>query len=660
MPGNPPRRPLRLSRPPSGGVNLEWLRSLLASRGSEALHAQVLGGLLRSLSQVEQALLWVKDGHRRFQLAAAEGLPAELVRGLEGVSESALRDQYGGEDWPELSLGERAHPLRTLLGERLPPELDRFSGPGAVLTLPLDAGSEIWAVVQLWAPQGQALGPEGTEWAAEYLRQAAPVLREFHLRERAERQALWLSAINTLLRAPREQALEVTLQDALEEITRLSGAEGARLVVFEEEGLRSVAQAGWGGGVPVETAVGPQLVKLTQRGEQVSIPRYDLYPGHRPELAKAGLRSLFLLPIQRETSETAALLLFSTRNPWLPDAQTQTLLSDMAAAIGVVRREWTLQRELAWAAYTDPLTGLGNRRAFERDLEHLSTKSYGRTVVLVLLDLDNFKAINDTYGHVHADHVLVRLGGALRAKARAGDRAYRLGGDEFALIIEGPQSLNPGRTAERYRALFEEIRISDSEYLQASLGYSVLQDAADLNHLWREADDAMYRDKAMRRNQAPLFALPQGRASILQVLSTPLARVARRLGYATGLLPEELEALMAACFLLRRPQERQGNGPLQLSDSEQRAATRILSFLEARWDGGGEPAVKGERIPKAARILALASGLVGLLHPAQGHPLLLEEALGRVEAESGSRFDPELVELLMRLKDELGLDDPAA
>jgi GGDEF domain-containing protein len=83
----------------------------------------------------------------------------------------------------------------------------------------------------------------------------------------------------------------------------------------------------------------------------------------------------------------------------------------MAAAIGVVRVERALRRELAWAAYTDPLTGLGNRRAFERDLEQLTARINGRTVVLMLLDLDEFKAINDNYGHVHADHLLVRLGG---------------------------------------------------------------------------------------------------------------------------------------------------------------------------------------------------------------------------------------------------------
>ncbi|MER3552948.1 MAG: hypothetical protein C4331_00940 [Meiothermus sp.] len=659
MPGrHPSRRPLRLSQPSGEDLTLEGVQTLLASKGSEQLYEQVLEHLEGGLKGAEQALVWVKDSHRRFQLTAARGIAAEMVRGLEGVPEATLRSGYAGSGWPDAApvvLDQAPHPLPKLLGDRLPPGLEGLE-PATVFTLPLKAHGEVWAVVQLLA--SDPFDERETEWATQYLLQISPILREFHLRESAERQALWLSAINTLLRAPRDQALEVTLGDALEEITRLSGAEGARLVVLGGGALHTVAGAGWGSGLPVETAIGRQLAERAQRGEQVSIPRYDLYPDHRDELTKAGLRSLFLLPIQRERDETSVLMLFSTRHHWLPDSQTQTLLSDMAAAIGVVRREWKLQRELAWAAYTDPLTGLGNRRAFERDLEYLASKPPGRTVVLVLLDLDGFKRMNDTYGHVHADHVLVRLGGALRAKARAGDRAYRLGGDEFALIIEGPQSLNPSRTAERYRALVEEIRVSDSEYLQASLGWAVPQDSSDLHGLWREADDAMYRDKAVRKNQSPLFVLPQGRESILPTLNSPLARVARRLGYAWGLLGEEIDVLMASCFLL------EGGGkvvPTSLPEGVRNQAARVLTFMGTRWDGSGEPAASGERIPKATRILQLAQRLVSRVRPGEGHPAhSLEETLGLIEAEAGSRFDPELVDLLLRLKNELGLEDPAA
>lgn len=652
----PPRRPLRLSQPRAEGLTLESLQTLLSSRGSEQLYGKALGRLSGGVKGLEQALFWVKDGNRRFQLASAQGLTAELVRGLEGVPEATLRSDYGGNAWSDEApavLDGIAHPLQKLLGDRLP------SGQGfaenlTVFTLPLKAQKEVWAAVQLVSPS--PINPEETEWAAQYLQQISPILLEFHLREKAERQALWLSATNALLRAPRDQALEVTLADALEEIIRLSGAEGARLITLEGQALRTAAGAGWGAGLAVETAISPQLGERVGRGEQVSIPRYDLYPGHRAELTKAGLHSLFLLPIQREGDETGVLLLFSTRHHWLPDPQTQGLLSDMAAAIGVVRREWNLQRELAWAAYTDPLTGLGNRRAFERDLEYLAAKPPGRTVVLVLLDLDGFKGINDTYGHVHADHVLVRLGGVLRSKARAGDRAYRLGGDEFALIIEGPQSLNPSRTAERYRALLEEIRVSDNEYLQASLGWAV-PEGSDLHGLWREADDAMYRDKAVRKNQAPLFVLPRGRESILPALNSPLARVARRLGYAAGLLGEEIDVLMAGCFLL------EGNGKAQaasLPEAVRDPAGRILTFMGAYWDGSGEPAAAGERIPKAARILQVARQIVGLVRPAAGPSRPAEEALRLLGDEAGSKFDPELVELLVRLKDELGLEDPAA
>ncbi|MER3481894.1 MAG: hypothetical protein C4332_00700, partial [Meiothermus sp.] len=98
-----------------------------------------------------------------------------------------------------------------------------------------------------------------------------------------------------------------------------------------------------------------------------------------------------------------------------------------------------------------------------------------------------------------------------------------------------------------------------------------------------------------------------------------------------------------------------------LPEGVRNQAARVLTFMGTRWDGSGEPAASGERIPKATRILQLAQRLVSRVRPGEGHPAhSLEETLGLIEAEAGSRFDPELVDLLLRLKNELGLEDPAA
>lgn len=665
-----PRR-LRLAR-----VSLESKpsRSVLQAVSTQLIDRLLAGGatqafklgleeLLRELPGVEQAFLWVRDGQNRFGLQAFRGVPQAALEGVEAVLESSLRMAYLGS--PEGWLAGRAH----LDGEGhvLHRVLNTISGklesssqePAHNLTLPILANRQVWAVLHLHAP-ARFLGQAEADWVSQYMAGVAPILREVYLREAAERQSLWLSAINALLRVSHEQPLELGLQDALEEATRLSGAEGARLITFEGHAIRTIAQAGWGSGLPVEAAITRQLGERLRSGQQVGIPRYDLYPAHRPELVEAGLRSLFILPILRQSSEASALLLFSAQQHWLPDAQTQELLGDMAAAIGVVRVEWTLRRELAWAAYTDPLTGLGNRRAFERDLEKLTQRANGRVVVLMLFDLDGFKAINDTYGHIHADHVLVRLGGVLRSRARAGDRAYRLGGDEFALIIEGSSTLNPLRTAERYRALLEEIRVSDSTFLRVSLGYAVYPtDVSDIQSLWRIADDQMYKDKALRKGRTPLFTQEQGQP--IQ-LNTPLFRLANRLAQVLKLEPGEQQVLQASCYLLQLALGEIETSPdVQMPDVLLREAARVLMFVQSHWDGRDQPlGLSGEPIPRAARVLQVARQFIAALQPVEGRPARsIEEALADISREARQRFDPAVVEALHSLRGSLSEDSAA-
>ncbi len=661
-----PRR-LRLARvssePRLGQVVSARLIERLLSGGAGQAFELTLEMLLRELPGVEQAFLWVRDSLNSFSLQAVCGVPNKLFgqEGPEAVVESVLRQAYPGtsEEWQAGNprLDHEGHILTRVLNT-LPAGFEQsIQGSVVNLTLPLSANRQVWAVLHLHA-SAQALNEAEAGLVAQNIAGVAPILRELYLREAAERQSLWLEAINTLLRVSHERPLELGLQDALEEATRLSGAEGARLIAFEGHAIRIIAQAGWGSGLPVEAAITRQIGERLRSGQQVGIPRYDLYPGHRHELVEAGLRSLFILPILRQGIEASALLLFSTQQHWLPDAQTQELLSDMAAAVGVVRVEWSLRRELAWAAYTDPLTGLGNRRAFERDLEKLANRTNDRMVVLVLLDLDGFKAINDTFGHVHADHVLVRLGGLLRSRARAGDRAYRLGGDEFALIIEGSSTLNPSRTAERYRALLEEIRVSDNTYLRVSLGYAVYPtDVPDIESLWRIADDQMYKDKALRKGRSPLFEAKQELFPPITQVQTPLFRIASRLGEVLNMEAAELRVLQASCYLLQLALgEIEAHSGVQMPDDLLREAARVLMFVQTPWNGS-QSLQAG--VPRAARVLQVAQRFTAALQGIEGRaPRGIDEALEDIAREAWRRFDPVVVEALRSIRDFL--DESAA
>src|SRR5438093_3775492 len=113
------------------------------------------------------------------------------------------------------------------------------------------------------------------------------------------------------------------------------------------------------------------------------------------------------------------------------------------------RRQRELVSEMVQLAERDPLTGLANRRAFDRELRQLSAS--GAPGALVVIDLDGFKQVNDRFGHQRGDAVLRDVGRELRRRVRAGDVVARLGGDEFAVVLRGA---NP----ERAEAVGADLR----------------------------------------------------------------------------------------------------------------------------------------------------------------------------------------------------------
>jgi diguanylate cyclase (GGDEF)-like protein len=163
------------------------------------------------------------------------------------------------------------------------------------------------------------------------------------------------------------------------------------------------------------------------------------------------------------------------------------------------------------AALTDNLTGLGNNRSFYEDFEREIARAqrYGHALVLALIDVDDFKAVNDKGGHSHGDAVLAAIGERLR-NTRREDRSYRIGGDEFALILveTGPDAARAA--LERLQA---EIRDSG---LGATVSIGYVDLAGDQLHeeSYELADAALYEAKRLGRNQTACFADISGTASV--------------------------------------------------------------------------------------------------------------------------------------------------
>lgn len=163
-------------------------------------------------------------------------------------------------------------------------------------------------------------------------------------------------------------------------------------------------------------------------------------------------------------------------------------------------------RAVAELALRDPLTGLANRTLLQDRLEHALTlrSRTGRSVAVMVLDLDDFKLVNDTMGHPAADSLLVHVGARLVECGRAGDTVARMGGDEFALVLEG-QIDESHLVAQRVDEAFDEPFVIDGQELviRPSIGVAVApEDESDLtpDALIRRADIAMY---AAKRSRSP-------------------------------------------------------------------------------------------------------------------------------------------------------------
>ncbi len=167
-------------------------------------------------------------------------------------------------------------------------------------------------------------------------------------------------------------------------------------------------------------------------------------------------------------------------------------------------------------AWTDELTGLDNRRAFfhlGRQACRQSARSQ-RAVSVIMLDIDHFKEINDTYGHSAGDRVLQKVAETLRPLVRDADVLARIGGEEFALLLPETEIAAAEAVAERLRQALESVVIEwEGSALRctASLGVACcLAGDASLDTLLTEADHALYAAKQQGRNRVRHGVVPNG------------------------------------------------------------------------------------------------------------------------------------------------------
>jgi diguanylate cyclase (GGDEF)-like protein len=192
--------------------------------------------------------------------------------------------------------------------------------------------------------------------------------------------------------------------------------------------------------------------------------------------------------------------------------------AELLARVRSVLRTKQQRDRLAEQALTDSLTGLGNRAAFDQRLSETvaSALRYQRPASLVMIDLDHFKQLNDTYGHPFGDCVLRSVGRVLAETGRDTDIACRYGGEEFAILLTETRLGPAVMVAERVRSAIAELRLPfGPELVQvtASLGVAATEEIERQSRLSAEAlvasaDEALYRAKGGGRNRVAAAGSP--------------------------------------------------------------------------------------------------------------------------------------------------------
>lgn len=338
------------------------------------------------------------------------------------------------------------------------------------------------------------------------------------------------------------------------------------------------------------------------------------------------------------------------------------------------------QKQIEYLSFHDQLTGLYSRYFFERELERLDTQDH-LPLSLVLVDVNGLKLINDAFGHKKGDLLLKKVSELLKSECGPEGIVCRIGGDEFTVLI-------PNTGSEKVKKLSEGIcRALSSNSIEsipitASCGCSTkFQLDEDMSEIFRKAEDNMYHSKTSEKKSIRYNSINIITKTLFEKTPREEAHSERVSGLCSeiaiemGLNPSEANMLNTAGLLHDIGKIAVGNsildkeGPLDEREwSEMKKhpeiSYNILSSVNdygpladvalshhERWDGQGYPRkLSGKNIPLHARIIAVADTYDAMTSKrAYRNAMDPEYAMAEIKKNSGTQFDPEIVEVFSRV-----------
>ena len=350
-----------------------------------------------------------------------------------------------------------------------------------------------------------------------------------HGRQRAERQ---VRSIDQVLNAGSELGSQLSLTDVLVHLHDLLGQFRrvvpwdtcvTYVVQYDEDAEEEMLSAGEIAGVDAERYRGTKVAFGTgivgyAATKQRPVLVADLHKDQRQPDAGSypHARAALVVPLVADGQAVGCVQLTSAH----PNAYTTDQLEHLGRLIGLasvgVRNALAHGRTRAMAD-TDALTGLLSHRAYHERLETEFRKAQAarKSLSLLIVDLDNFKQVNDGFGHQAGDELLRRIGALLRQQARRNDVYCRYGGDEFIIVMPETIKSEAALVADRIRTSIADLAFySGASLVQTTVSIGVAsypQDVTSKQSLIKAADDALYAAKEDGRNSLRVFAPPVSR-----------------------------------------------------------------------------------------------------------------------------------------------------
>jgi diguanylate cyclase (GGDEF)-like protein len=233
--------------------------------------------------------------------------------------------------------------------------------------------------------------------------------------------------------------------------------------------------------------------------------RYGAADAAETQLIRGGL---FLPLTSREGNSLGGLALFWRTPGYEPSADRVAAVEQIAASCIPAIENARRYREARQLAETDALTGFFNQRYFHETLrrESLRAQRYDRRLALLIIDLDDFKAVNDRIGHLAGDAVLAQVAERLRNEIRSVDVGCRVGGDEFGVIMPESTSEDATQLFQRMHEAVATMPVPGSQGIRVSAGIAELRHGETAAGLFERADSALYHAKELGKDRASVAA----------------------------------------------------------------------------------------------------------------------------------------------------------